>query len=174
MEEIWKDIKGYEGLYQVSNIGRVRGLRRNIILKPKVDRLKYLFVGLQYKGKGNNYRIHRLVALHFLENPNNFKEVNHKDEDKANNCVGNLEWCTHKYNSSYGTRGKRISLKNTNGKKSKITLQYDINGNLIKEWCSVSEITRKTIYKQGHISRCCRKECKTAYGYVWRYKNEED
>ena len=142
-------------------------------MKSRIDTGDYLFVSLQYKGKGKNCRIHRLVAIHFIDNPNNYKEVNHKDEDKSNNSVDNLEWCTHKYNSQYGTRGKRISLKNTNGKKSKITLQYDINGKLIKEWCSVSEIVRNTQYKQGHISRCCRRECKSAYGFIWRYKKEE-
>ena len=173
MEEIWKDIEGYEGLYQVSNMGRVRSLKykNERILKPRKQSGYYKV--LLYNNETREYLIHRLVANAFIPNPDNLPQVNHKDEDKANNCVSNLEWCTQKYNSSYGTRGKRISLKNTNGKKSKITLQYDINGNLIKEWKSTRDVERNLGFNQSYISKCCKNIIKTAYGYLWKYKNEE-
>ena len=113
MEE-WRDIKGYEGLYQVSSLGRVKSLKdshdnyREKILKPGNVR-GYLHVNLYKDTKRKTYRIHRLVAEAFISNPNNYEEVNHKDEDKTNNCVSNLEWCTREYNMSYGTINKRIS-----------------------------------------------------------------
>lgn len=122
LNEIWKDIKGYEGLYQVSNFGRVRCLerltknkwgnyyRKSIILKPLVLSKGYLGVRLYDSNKNvRTLRIHRLVAEAFISNPYNYPQVNHKDEDKTNNCVVNLEWCTCEYNNNYGTRNQRIS-----------------------------------------------------------------
>lgn len=125
MEEIWKDICEYKGIYQVSNCGRVKRLAYEIknpaprangsvlkfkehLLTPRKITHGYLSIMLYKKGKPKNYKIHRLVAQAFIPNPDNLPEVNHKDEDKTNNCVDNLEWCTHKYNSNYGTRPKRI------------------------------------------------------------------
>ena len=172
MEEIWKDIEGYEGLYQVSNMGRVRSLRKNIILRQGITR-GYERVVLSTNNIQKGYYIHRLVATAFISNPDNLYQVNHKDENKTNNRVDNLEWCTREYNYNYGTRGKRISLKNTNGKKSKITLQYDINGNLIKEWKSTMDVQRNLGFNQSSISKCCRGKYACAYGYIWKYKNEE-
>lgn len=115
MEE-WRDIKGYEGLYQISNLGRVKSLRdnhgnyREKILNPS-NRKGYLIVSLCRKGRKREFKVHRLVALHFIDNPNNYSQVNHKDENKENNRVDNLEWCTPKYNSNYGTRTQRASEK---------------------------------------------------------------
>ena len=108
--EIWKDIKGYEGLYQVSNLGRVKNKRRNKLLKLQLQKDGYLRVGLYDKNlKWSCKKVHRLVVEAFISNPNNLEYVNHKDEDKSNNDASNLEWCTKHYNNSYGTRGKRIS-----------------------------------------------------------------
>ena len=107
--EIWKDIKGYEGLYQVSNLGRVKNKRRNRLLKLRLERNGYLRVSLYKNSKVSCKFVHRLVAQNFIPNPNNLEYVNHKDEDKSNNDASNLEWCTRRYNNSYGTRGKRIS-----------------------------------------------------------------
>lgn len=121
MEEIWKDIKGYEGKYQVSNYGSVKTLnyRRTgtaRLLIPKNDK-GYLAVGLYKNGKRKMFLIHRLVAEAFIPNPENLPQVNHIDEDKTNNYVENLEWCTQSYNNNYGTRLKRVSesLKNRAG-----------------------------------------------------------
>lgn len=121
LNEVWKDIKGYERLYQVSNFGRVRSLdrvlknrwgnfcKKGVILTPLLFTKGYLGVRL-YDGYGNGktYRIHRLVAETFLPNPNNYPQVNHKDENKTNNRVENLEWCTLEYNINYGTRTTRM------------------------------------------------------------------
>ena len=116
MKEEWKDIKGYEGLYQISNLGRIKSLNYNRTKKEKIlsnstNRKGYLFVILYKNGKKKSFKVHRLVAIHFIENPNNYFQVNHKDENKSNNRVDNLEWCTQEYNLNYGTRNKRISEK---------------------------------------------------------------
>lgn len=121
MNEIWKDIKGYESLYQVSNLGRVKSLARKVIkknyvsfkkeriLKQQTDRYGYKKVILQRNYQIKTFSIHRLVAEAFLENPYNLPQINHKDENKENNCVLNLEYCDSKYNNNYGTRNKRVS-----------------------------------------------------------------
>ncbi|ATN93890.1 HNH endonuclease [Lactobacillus phage LJ] len=114
--EIWKDIEGFEGLYQVSNMGRVRSLDREDALgrrlKGKVlagrPSKGYLGVALYRDGHAKGYPVHRLIAKAFLDNPSNLPEVNHKDENKANNAVSNLEWCTSRYNCNYGTRNERV------------------------------------------------------------------
>lgn len=119
--EIWKDIEGYEGLYQVSNMGRVRSLDREDAqghrIKGKVlvvssNGKGYRQINLWQYGDVKHKFIHRLVAIAFLDNPNNLPEVNHKDENKANNSVSNLEWCTRLYNMTYGTRNKRVAKAN--------------------------------------------------------------
>lgn len=173
MEEIWKDIEGYEGFYQVSNMGRVRGLRRNIILKIKIARNGYERVHL-YKNKGyKHFLIHRLVANAFIPNPNNLPQVNHKDENKTNNCVDNLEWCTQEYNYNYGTINIRKSQKQLNDKnKSKVVLQYSLDGTFIKEWKSTMDVERNLGFDNANISKCYRNIKKTAYGYIWKYKKE--
>lgn len=116
-EEIWKDIIGYEGLYQVSSLGRVRSLDRydsrncfweGRILKLYTRKGGYLFVQLHLNGKGKNYLVHRLVAIAFIPNPDNLPEVNHLDEDKTNNRVENLEFCDRKYNINFGTRIDKV------------------------------------------------------------------
>lgn len=129
MQEIWKDIRDYEGLYQISNNGNVKSLGRWVnyknkgkkwqegkILKPLVKKGGYLHVGLWKNGKVKFFIVHRLVAQAFIPNPNNLPQVNHKDENKENNVVKNLEYCDAKYNSNYGTRNKRVAEK-MKGKK---------------------------------------------------------
>lgn len=125
MTEVWKNMIGFEGLYQVSNYGRVRGLDRETIGKPPVTKKKikgviispkkytngYFFVAPCKNGLKKPTLLHRLVATHFIPNPDNLPEINHKDENKANNRASNLEWCTHKYNSNYGTKGERTSKR---------------------------------------------------------------
>lgn len=173
--EIWKDIVGYEGKYQVSNLGNVKSLNyhrsgREQILKPRTDGCGYQQIVLYKSGNHKTYGIHRLVAIAFLENSENLPEVNHKDEDKTNNAVTNLEWCDRKQNCNYGSRNKRSGESLTNHPKtSKKVLQFRLDGTLIKIWPSVMEVQRQTGWCQGGISMCCRGECKTAYGYIWQY-----
>ena len=130
--EIWKDIEGYEGLYQVSNKGRIKSLNRidsrgrkvnEKILSSKPNNKGYLRVHLYKNGKRKPFSVHRLVAIAFIPNPNNLLEVNHKDENKENNTVDNLEWCNRKYNTNYGSRNERASVSNK-GKKHKKHKKY--------------------------------------------------
>lgn len=121
MDEIWKDIPGYEGKYEVSNLGNVRSLNYNHtgeikLLKQGTNKKGYKLVNLCKNGKQKCYLIHRLVAMTFIPNPNNLPIINHKDENKVNNNVKNLEWCTIAYNNNYGTRNERTS-ESHKGKK---------------------------------------------------------
>ena len=182
--EIWRDIKGFEGLYQVSNLGRVRTVSHKVlmtdgrvytvnekILTGDKSNNGYLAVHLWYKGKSKHLYIHRLVAETFIPNPNNLPCINHKDEDKTKNCVDNLEWCSYEYNANYGTRTQRIADRQKNNKRSKRVLQYDLDGNLIREWPSLKEIWREMNYTRSIICKCCQHKPrnKTAYGYRWEY-----
>ena len=155
--EEFRDIPGYEGVYEVSNLGRVR--RNGRILKPTNDRGGYLFVNLCKNGTRKTVKIHRLVAYAFLPNPQNLPQINHIDEDKTNNAVDNLEWCDSKYNVNYS--------------QAKPVLQYDLQGNFIREWPGVRKAEEETGINSGHISSCCsgRYGSKTAGGYLWKYKN---
>ena len=160
--EIWKDIQGYEGLYQVSNYGRVRSLERVImrlngkpqhikkkILMHVIDKYGYSIVHLRKNGKGKMKKLHRLVAETFIPNPQHLPQVNHKDENKTNNNVDNLEWCTPSYNINYGTRKKRVARK-----ESKRVFQYTLDGDLIKIWDSLSECGRNG-FRPSIVSMCC-------------------
>lgn len=156
MEE-WRSVIDYEGIYEVSNMGRVRSIvadehYRARILKPALHLRGYLFVNLYKNGKRKPRTIHRLVAKAFIPNPDNLPEVNHKDEDKTNNNVENLEWCTKSHNCSYGTHiARAIETRNKNGGRSaeKIILQCDLQGNVIKEWKSLMEA-----HRNGFCRRC--------------------
>lgn len=177
MQEIWKDIKGYEGQCQVSNLGRVRRIKMSKLLSNgKLLHYKPYYYKLSVDSSTGYVRcqrggVHRLVAEAFIPNPNNLPEVNHKDEDKTNNRVDNLEWCSRNYNNSYGTRNERIWT--TMRKYSKPVLQYDLNGNFIKEYSSLNEASRQTGIGSSGICECCNhKRRKSFYGYVWKYKEE--
>ena len=168
MEEIWKDITGYEGLYQVSNLGNVkslnyRGSRREKMLKPHNDNRGYLFVRLYKNNEYKNFKVHRLVANAFIENLNNYEEVNHIDECKTNNNVNNLEWCNHKYNMNYGTANKRRSEKY---KKAIYCLESDKIYNSIKECVKELDISKVSI---GFVLNGRQKQTK---GYTFRYANQ--
>ncbi|WP_366942566.1 NUMOD4 domain-containing protein [uncultured Thomasclavelia sp.] len=112
---MWKDVKNYEGLYLVSNLGRIKSVRKNKILSPFINTRGRYQIRFKVNGKITRPFVHRLVAEAFIPNPHNYPEINHKDENKLNNEISNLEWCTTKYNANYGTRNKRIS--ETNRKK---------------------------------------------------------
>ena len=172
MVEIWKDVKDYEGLYQVSNWGRVKSFKfgKERILKQFTNNDGYLQVHLCKNGKLKTFLVHRLVAEAFLDNPNNLPQVNHKDENPQNNNVENLEFCSAKYNTNFGTRNKRISDKNTNGKLSKPVLQFTLDGQFVKEWPSVRQAEREGGFNQSHITDCCKGKIKTHKNFIWKYK----
>lgn len=186
MEELWKDIEGYEG-YQVSNLGRVKSLAKSWICKGCVHHQKekllkplkcseggkYRMVGLHKNGECKFKLVHRLVAEAFLPNPDNLPIINHKDENPSNNNVENLEYCTQKYNINYGTRTKRsakaISEKNKNNPKlSKEVYQYTLDNQLIKVWKSTNECGRNG-FNQRHVASCCRGERRKHKGFIWSY-----
>ena len=158
--EIWKDIEDYEEYYQISNLGRIRNKKENRILKPSKSG-GYYHISLRY-GNKKEMLIHRLVAKAFIPNPLNLSYVNHKDENKLNNNVENLEWCTAKYNNSYG---KGALAKNQR------VIQYDLQGNAIKIWESIKEASEELGVSQEGISACCRGIHKTSGGYAWTYAN---
>lgn len=163
MNEIWKDIEGYEGLYQVSNLGRVKSLNysrtgKEGILKPNPTKRGYIIVEL----KSKPFQVHRLVAQAFIPNPNNLPQVNHIDENTSNNIVSNLEWCTAEYNSNYGTRNERIKQS-----LQKPVIQYNINNEYINTFPSIIEAHKLTGVDNHHISACCNNKRKTAGGYKW-------
>ena len=183
--EVWKDKKDYEGLYQASNLGRMRSLDRWVksrngsiklckgrILKPCTDKYGYLYVNLYKNGKKKFHLVHRLVAEAFLEIPEELKhlkgtrylQVNHKDENKHNNNVENLEWCSAKYNTNFGTRTEKCSKK-----LSKPVLQYTLDGEFVREWESTNECGRNGFH-QGAVAACCRGELKKYKDFIWKYK----
>jgi hypothetical protein len=169
--EIWKDVKGYEGLYQVSNLGRIKSFKKwkmvrcpdEYILNPQPNNRGYYMVTL-YKGKERHkFLTHRLVAEAFLPNPNGYACVNHKDENKGNNCVDNLEWCTHLYNNNYGTAKLRKML----------TVSYPVEqhlptGDLVAIYMSVAFAEMFTGVPRHRITDCIRGATSSAGGYVWQ------
>lgn len=168
MEEIWKNVRGYEGLYQVSNLGNVRSSRRNIILKQS-KYSKYNQVNLYKNCVRRTFNVHRLVATAFLNNPNNYECINHIDENKRNNVVSNLEWCSKKYNVNYGSGNK----KSSNIRSKYKIIQRTLDGKIIKTWNNVWELREDmslTNNKIWLIRKNCRRQSKTAYGYVWEYQ----
>ena len=177
MKEVWKDIKGYEGLYQISNQGRVKSVKKDLVMTPCVRQHGYL--GIQLHGRGGHptrnmrtFSIHRLVAEAFIPNPENKSEVNHINEDKTDNRVENLEWMTHKENSSHATRGERIGRANKNGKQSSAVEQLDLNGQFIASYPSIHEAMRQTGTHIGGVWAVCEGKCHTSNGYKWRYQKK--
>lgn len=183
MEKIWKDIKGYEGLYQISNLGRVKSLKRKvyagrntlrwqderILSNNKTNGHGYKIVALSKENRSQNKYIHRLVAEAFLDNPNNYKYINHKDENKDNNCVNNLEFCTAQYNATYRDLHIRNGLKNRNNRLSKKIYQLDDDNNIIKEYPSISEASRQLNVSIQAISDCLNGKTKHSCGYKWEF-----
>lgn len=183
-EELWKPIKGYKGLYEVSNLGRVKrlpyksigrtrdGYRSYIrsfnggILKGTVCKNGYVRVTLTKDSVNKYYHVHRLVATAFLDNPKNLPQINHKDENRTNNLVNNLEWCSCKYNNQYNDgynkRGKTFSKNHEYPVKI-----YSISGEYIKTFPSINDAVKATGLTHSSINRAIAKTRKTAAGYIW-------
>ena len=149
-----RDVKGYEGLYGITSCGRVWSYKRQKFLKPASDKKGYFKVVLYKNGKCKNYKIHRLVAEAYIPNPDNLPQVDHIDNDKTHNYINNLQWITNRNNVRKG--------------RNKPILQYDLNGNFIREWECANDVGREV---QSHICACAKGKLSTAYGYVWKYKN---
>lgn len=186
-EEVWKPIKGFEGLYEISNTGKVKSFHKKepFLLTPKKNNRGYLWVELKNITNISHSQIHRLVAETFLENPNKYPVVNHKDENPLNNNVSNLEWCTKSYNRRYSLmlhpeRNKVRRCRPYNLSCVEKTrdgfftyphiLQLDMQGNVIKEWECPSAIVRELGYNNWSITQTCRGIRKQAYGYKWAFK----
>ena len=192
--EIWKtavyDGEIYEGLYRVSNLGRILSLDYNHTGKPDlmnpVERKDgYLQVDLSKNKETKTCLVHRLIAETFLENPENKPHINHKIEGKKGKKINmvifnedgsidkertSIEWVTPKENNDYGTRNERAGKTNTNGKCSKRVLQFTLDGEFVREWPSTREIERQLGYNNANISACCLGKRKSAYGFRWEYK----
>ena len=166
--EIWRDIPGYEGLYQASSLGRIRGLKG--LRKQQLTKDGYYRLSLYKNHKKATITVHRLVwAAFYGEIPQNM-EVNHINEIKTDNRLNNLNLLKHKDNMTWGTRLERLKSTMTNNpKKSKRIIQYDCYLDIIKEYPSISEAARETGYSIGNICMCCQGRLKQAYGYTWKY-----
>lgn len=171
--EEWRDVKGYENLYQVSRKGRVRSSHKGYweVLTSVVNRHGYNQYLFHKDGKRKNMRGNRLVAEAYIPNPNNLPFVNHKDENPANDCVDNLEWCTAKYNVNYGTTRQRISI---NHSKNRPVCMFDVDGAFIREFYNLNEAAKYIQGKHTCILRCCCNKVFCYKGYIWRYKEDVD
>lgn len=181
MDEIWADIKEYEGYYQVSNKGQVRSLDRVVmgshgkpvtvlgcVLKGEICK-GYKRVHLIKDGKSKHFQVHRLVAQHFVSNPEDYPIINHKDENRLNNVADNLEWCTQKYNINYGS-----CLVKRGAARSRPVRSVDPEtGMTIKEYSSFKEAAKDVGGSHTNISRSCKKNRWKAYGYFWEYLPRE-
>lgn len=183
-KEIWKDIKGFEKRYQISNLGKVKSLSKFVNNNPKYSSIGYYtkekilkefdskkgykLVKLYKDNKKYTKKIHRLVAETFIPNPENKPQVNHIDGNKSNNCVTNLEWNTCKENICHAVNNNLIKIKiGKDNPLSKKVYQYDLKGNFIKKWNSVTEA--QNTLKITNISSVCNNKRKCAGGYIWKY-----
>lgn len=164
-----KDIKGYEGLYAVTSCGKVWSYKRKKFLSIWDNGNGYSYVTLFNGDKKRNFRVHRLVAEAYLENPNGYQEINHKDENKKNNALPNLEWCSRKYNCNYGSRNKKkvigISfLEETKGKTKFKAVSFN----------SITEAAAALNIAASNISNCLHEKRASAGGYVWFFLEDKD
>ena len=167
MNEIWKDVEGFEGLYKVSSFGRIKSIRKNKFLSP-YSVGNYLAVKLYDNYRIKVYLVHRLVALHFIPNPTNLPEINHKDEDKHNNYLYNLEWCDRVYNCNYGTGKIRLGIKSSFNKRKPVE-QLTMEGEVVQIFNSAQEAGQCLNKYPSHISSCCHNKRTSAFGFKWRF-----
>ena len=170
MNEVWKDIVEYEGIYQVSNLGKVKN-KNNKLLKLKKDKNGYLIAYLYKNSIMKCKKVHRLVAKAFIPNLENKPQVNHKDGNKQNNNVNNLEWCSNRENIIHcwenNLHTKKFGNKHDGARK---ILQYDLDGNFIKCWGSIVEASKYYNTTINNLWACLNKKSKTAKGFLWEYK----
>jgi hypothetical protein len=168
MEEIWKDIKGFEGRYQVSNLGRIKSLLRNGLIRKQKEfgNSGYLFVVLFKNRKYIRFSVHRLVAEHFVDGYKKGYIVNHKDEDKHNNRSDNLEWCTYQYNNIYGK-----NFRNKYDNRKKRVVQKNNSGDIICIYDSVRDAAIRFSTSPTSISEWCRNKHKPKNNYIWSYED---
>lgn len=173
-KEVWKDIPHYEGRYLVSNQGRVFSLLTKRYMKLKISTYGYFEVQLQGEFKKRKWeKVHRLVAMAFIPNPDNLPQVNHKNEVRVDNRVENLEWCDSRYNSNYGNRNTNISKSLTNNPKISYPIEQIKDGKVIATYPSLNEASRITNISVGNICSVCKGNRKSAGGFEWKYKMEE-
>ena len=165
MEE-WKTIEGFPN-YKVSNYGNILNVKTNRLLKGRIDKYGYYNVILYNKGKYKNYKVHQLVAIHFIDNPNKYNQINHIDEDKLNNVYSNLEWCTCKYNNNFGNRNRNISKSKMNKNCISIT-RYNLETKEIIIYPSLREIERLLGISHSTISKYC-KSGKVFLNSIWNF-----
>ncbi len=167
-DEVWKDIIGFEGLYQVSNMGRVKSTSKNRLLYKHNTSNEYLQVHLSVNNKVYYEYVHRLVAMTFCEGRSDERnQVNHIDGDRKNNLASNLEWCSPAEN--HRTELYISRQKSAKAHKAKRVRQFDLNGNFIAEYFGLHEAYRQTKVQRHHISKCCRNQRKTAGNFFWQY-----
>lgn len=186
MEEEWKDIRHFEGFYQVSNLGNVRSFIDNHWKKRDVPKILKLFkltkgyLGVclyDKKGSSKTYKVHRLVAQAFIPNPNNLPQVNHIDENKENNTVDNLEWCTCEQNLFHGTARERIfkTLEEKGIYKIIPIEQYDLEGTLIAVWKSATFASKTLKIDTSMILKRCKANINKPYkGFIWKFKSKNN
>lgn len=203
--EVWKDVVGYEGIYQVSSLGRIKSVNyyrktnREQVRKPCKRKDGYLSIALSKDGKTITKTVHRIVATAFIPNPNNLEMINHKDEDRTNNSVDNLEWCSRSYNQIYSmnihSERRKVfgnNFLNDNGESSSPftkrgvphkynikVVQKDRNGVLLRIFNNASEAGEALNLRSSNIITACKdnqsrkfKKKHTAYGYIWEFLNE--
>ena len=151
--KIMKNIKGYEGIYGITSCGKVWSYRNECFLKPRANNKGYLIVGLCKHGQSKMYRVHRLVAEAYIPNPDNLPQVDHIDNDKTHNYVNNLQWITNR--------------DNCRKSHNKPILQYDLDGNFIREWKCAADVGREV---NSNICQCLKGRAKSALGFIWKYK----
>lgn len=169
MKEIWKEINLYGTEYLINNMGVIKNKKRDKILKPYISSGGYEYIKILKQHRHYHIRIHRLVAQTFIPNPNNLPQVNHIDGNKLNNNVENLEWVSCSQNVVHGFKNGLYNIKRIN--KTKVN-QYDLQGNFIKTWDSISEIEKEYNVTHTAIRFCCLNKIKTCKGYIWRYANK--
>lgn len=175
MKEIFKDIKGYEGKYLISNFGKVISLKKSILLTLKKINTGYWVIQLWKNNRYENFLVHRLVGIHFVPNPTNLPQINHKDSDKENCRADNLEWSTQKENIIHAIKSGKFNPRTMVGRSgkdspvSKKTGQYNLVGELIKKWENAADIKRELGLSLSGISMCCSGKKKHCGGYIWRH-----
>lgn len=179
MKEEWKDVKGYEGIYEISNLGNVKSFYSGKIISQKKNNRGYMVVDLYKNRQRKSFLVHRIVAISFLNKDKLCNDVNHIDENKENNCVENLEWCTHKENVNKWCKNNTEKVGRKQFKSTEKYRKLDMNismfnkdGSFIKTYTRASDIKKELNKDISCIIQCCDGKRKSAYGYKWKFAFE--